>query len=180
MREGPVPPILLVGMMGAGKSTVGHALAAASGWPYVDNDSLVEMSTGLPVTRLLRDRGVDALRAAESAALTDVLNRATPLIAGVAAGVVLDATDRKRLHDRGFTVYLRASVSTLVRRVLAGPARPWIAGDAEIALTAHVEEFLAVRAPLLVEVAALTIEVDDTTPDEIARAILEKFRTRFG
>jgi shikimate kinase len=179
-QAGPAPPILLVGMMGAGKSTVGHALAATTGWPYVDNDELVELSTGLPVTQLMHDRGVDALRAAESAALTEALIRPTPLVAGVAAGVVLDEANRIRLQDCGFTVYLRARVDTLVRRVLAGPARPWIAGDPEAALKEHVEHLLAVRGPLLSQVAALTIDVDDNTPEEIAGAILDAFTNRFG
>ena len=61
--------VLLLGMMGSGKSSVGRALSDLTGWPFVDNDALVERATGLTARELLRDRGEDALREAESEAL---------------------------------------------------------------------------------------------------------------
>jgi shikimate kinase len=167
-------------MMGAGKSTVGGALASLTGWRYVDNDDLVLAATGLDVVHLLAARGRDALHAAESDALTTALKLPRPVVAGVAGGVVLVEADRRRLRDDGFTVYLRASVDTLTRRILSGPARPWVVRMGEDGVRAEIEELQAARAPHFVEVAALTVDVDTTPPDELASTIYEAFISRYG
>ena len=60
--------IILIGMMGAGKSTIGASLSKLTGWPYIDNDQVVEQMVGMPTRDLLQQRGVEAMRAAESAA----------------------------------------------------------------------------------------------------------------
>ncbi len=162
------PAVLLVGMMGAGKSTVGRALSAATGWRYVDNDVLVAEATGLHVRELLEARGEAALREAESGALTVALALAPPVIAGVAAGVVLDASDRERLRNGGFVVYLRAQVATLVHRVSLQPPRPWLADDPAGAIL----KLYDARETHLEEVASLVVDVDDATPEQIVASIL--------
>lgn len=162
------PPVLLVGMMGAGKSTVGGALSAATGWRYIDNDALVTESTGLSVRELLEVRGVAALREAESAALSAALRLEPPVIAGVAAGVVLDAADRERLRTGGFVVYLRATVATLVHRVGLQPPRPWLAVDP----AGTIPKLYEVRERLYEQVASLVVDVDEATPEQIVASIL--------
>lgn len=158
--------ILLVGMMGAGKTTVGHALENLLGWPYWDNDVLLARAVGKDTRRVQREDGEQALRRAESRALDVALSEAGPLIAGVAGGVVLDPLDRQRLRTGGFTVWLRADVTTLAGRV-AGTNRPWLGDDPATAL----EELYAGREELYASVAALVVDVDVLPPPLIALRI---------
>ncbi len=162
--------VLLLGMMATGKTTVGRAIAARTGWAYVDNDDLVVRTTGLTARDLLARDGELALRAAESAVLTTLLQMPEPLVAGVPGGVVLDATDRTRLRDGGHVVWLRAEVATLVQRVgKQSSDRPWLGEDPAAALG----RLSAERAPLYAEVATQVVAVDGRSPGEVAGLVLE-------
>ena len=165
-----VDRILLIGMMGAGKTTVGHALSKRLGWPYLDNDELLARAVGKDTRRVQQEDGVAALRHDESLALAAALAEPPPVIAGVAAGVVTDPADRERLRTGGYVVWLRADLHTLARRV-RGTDRPWLGDEPEQAL----RELYAGRAELYAEVASLVVDVDDTTPlataDRIVAAI---------
>jgi shikimate kinase len=160
--------VLLVGMMGAGKTTVGQALSSLLGWPYYDNDELLARAVGRTTREVLVDHGVRALRRAESAALTAALTEGGPLIAAVAAGVVTDPLDLRRLREGGFAVWLRADIATLARRV-TGTDRPWLAASPEVAMRA----LYAGREALYAAACHLTIDVAGTTPELIAAAIAE-------
>ena len=82
---GPVPArkVLLVGMMGAGKTSVGESLAARLAWPYLDNDAVLLRTTGMTAAQLAATQGEPAVRAAESQVLTLLLAMPSPLIASV-------------------------------------------------------------------------------------------------
>lgn len=159
--------ILVVGMMGAGKTTVGRAVAARLGWRYYDNDELLQRAVGKDTRAVQEDDGERALRRAESAALTIALTEAGPLVAGVAGGVVTDPLDRARLRDGGFVVWLRASIDTLARRV-AGTNRPWLGDDPLAALTT----LYAGRADLYASVASFIVDVDDLPVQAVAERIV--------
>jgi shikimate kinase len=158
--------ILLIGMMGAGKTTVGHALAALTGWPYYDNDDLLRRAVGKDTRRLQKEDGEQPLRRAESAALTVALTEGGPLVAGVAGGIVRDPLDRQRLQAGGFVVWLRATIETLTHRV-EGTDRPWLGKDPEAALKA----LYAGRADLYESVASLVVDVDTLPPGILAERI---------
>jgi shikimate kinase len=162
-----VDRVLLVGMMGAGKSTVGALLGDRLGWPYYDNDELLRRAVGIDTRSVLVRRGEAALRRAESAALTVALTEGGPLVAGVAGGVVLDPLDRARLRAGGFVVWLRASVETLVGRA-AGTDRPWLGDDPAAALTA----LYAGRADLYLSVASYVVDVDTLPPPMLVERII--------
>jgi shikimate kinase len=159
--------VLLVGMMAAGKSTVGRLVADQLGWPYYDNDELLRRAVGVDTRTVLERDGERALRRAESAALTVALTEGGPLVAGVAAGVVTDPLDRDRLRAGGFVVWLRATIDTLVRRA-RGTDRPWLGDDPRAALTA----LYAGRADLYLSVAALVVDVDTLPTEMIAERII--------
>ena|SRR5450432_4179687 len=159
--------IILIGMMGAGKSTVGGRLSELTGWPYIDNDEVVEQMVGMPTRDLLRVKGVAAMRAAESAAAQEVVSRPPPLIAGAAAGIVLDPVVSAQVHAGGFVVFLRADIETLASRI-EGTYRPWLGDDPE----ATLRSLYAGREPLYEEIADCVIDVDHTTPDGVATHIL--------
>ena len=163
--------VVLVGMMGSGKSSVGRALAQETGWPFHDNDALLERATGR-TARELSEGGEPALRAAESSALREGLRMPEPSIVASAAGVVLDAADRARLAEEPAVVWLRARPETLARR-LAGADddhRPWLDRDP----ATWLRETDAIRAPHFGAVADLVVDVDKMDPATVAHRILER------
>lgn len=168
--------ILLTGMMGCGKTTVGAALSARTGWPYLDNDELVRRAVGESTPDVLRDRGEQALRGAESAALTVALGIPPPVIAAVAGGIVEDAADRERLRSGGFVVFLRCRLSTLVDRVGSGEGRPWLQPDPAAALA----RLYRGREELYRQAATVVLDVDEVSPDELAGAILDGLAASIG
>jgi shikimate kinase len=162
----PYDRVLLIGMMGAGKTTIGHALSRVLNWPYFDNDELLARAVGKDTRRVLDEDGVQALRRAESAALTVALTEGGPLIAGVAGGVVTDPLDLRRLHEGGFVVWLRADIATLAKRV-TGTDRPWLSASPETAMRG----LYAGREALYTAACSFRVDEDQTTPDLIAREI---------
>ncbi|MDQ1680335.1 MAG: shikimate kinase [Frankiaceae bacterium] len=165
----PGPRVLLIGMMGAGKSTVGTALSARTGWPYYDNDELVVRATGKPAPDVLDQAGVGALRDVESQALTQALTLDSPLIAGIAGGVVDDADDRQRLRESdAVVVWLRAAIETLIARVGDGAGRPWLQPDPAAAMRRLYEG----RAPRYAAIASLIVDVDEMPPTVVAERIM--------
>lgn len=164
----PVGRVLLVGMMGAGKTTVGEALSDLIGWPYFDNDELLARAVGKATRQVQEEDGERALRRAESAALDVALSEGGPLIAGVAGGIVLDPLDLQRLRTGGLVVWLRAEMSTLARRVV-GTDRPWLGDDPLRALQA----LYAGREDLYASVASVILDVDSLPPDLLALSIAE-------
>lgn len=160
--------MLLVGLMATGKTTVGEAIASVTGWPCLDNDALLERSTGRTALQLLDEHGEERLRAAESDVLTLLLSMPGPFVAGVAAGCVLDERDRERLRTGGHVVWLRASVPTLVRRVTRQGFRVRVDEEPEGVLREMARE----RDPLYAEVATQQLDMDAMTPAQAARAVL--------
>lgn len=174
MSSQPSPPvILLVGMMGAGKSAVGAAISNSTGWAYLDNDELVEQVTGRMPQEILAAEGEEALRAAESDALHRALSLHPPAVAGVAGGTVLDAADRDLLRSAPGVVWLRARSETLIRRVGSGEGRAWLQPDPSSA----VRRLAARREPYYAAVADAVVDVDDLSPAEAAAAVLSAIRS---
>ncbi len=162
--------VLLVGMMGAGKSTVGAALSARLGWPYLDNDALLERTAGASAPDLLALEGSEALRAAESRVLTLMLGMPGPIIGGVAGGVVLEPENRLRLlRSTAHVVWLRASVSVLARRVGAGLGRARLGSRPDEALRLLADQ----RNAFYAEVADQVVDVDALPAGAVANLVLE-------
>jgi shikimate kinase len=156
-------------MMGSGKSSVGAALSTKLGWPYLDNDVLLERTAGASARALLDNQGEVALRQAESQVLTLLLGMPGPVIGSVAAGVVLDEKDRLRLvQSPAHVVWLRASPQALVRRV-NGSDRPWLGEDP----AAVLRRLGAERNGFFAEVADQVVDVDVIPVGAIAKAIIE-------
>ncbi len=163
-----LPTIVLVGMMGSGKTTVGRELATCTGWRYMDNDELVRAVTERAPEEIDAVDGDDALHAAEAAALRYALAVPPPLIAGAAAGVVTDPASVASLRAGPVVVYLRARPETLVARIGAGLGRRDDATD-----LAWLRARLAERDEAYREIAMLTIDTDALTARAIAERIVE-------
>ena len=161
--------VLLVGMMGSGKSTIGRLLADATGWPYVDNDEFVLRAHGATPRTLLAERGEAAMRGAESEALASGIALPPPAIIGVAAGVILDADDRETLRGGGIVVWLRASADDLAVRAAGAEHRPWLDADPGAWMTAALLE----REPLYASVADHVVDTDTAAPEETVARLAE-------
>ncbi len=161
--------VLLIGMMGVGKTTVGRELSKRTGWPYVDNDDLLRQQTGREPAEIRATEGEDVLHLAESDALDAALDLAPPTVVGVAAAAVLDAAAREALREGGHVVWLRARPETMLERIASGTGRRGDATDLDW-LRKRTRE----REMLYASVATQIVDVDDRSPAEIAGDIIER------
>jgi shikimate kinase len=161
-------PVLLVGMMGAGKSSVGRLVAARLGWPHADSDEAVQRRTGRTVPQLFAEVGEVGFRAEETLALEDALATSAPIVLSVAGGAVLSAANRRLLRDSGLVIWLRAELATLALRVGRGQGRPLLGDDPLAGLT----RLYAERRPLYQEVAEITVDVDHLSLREVADRVI--------
>jgi shikimate kinase len=160
--------LLLVGMMGSGKSTVGRIIAAQLGWAYLDSDDEVEKRTGSSVAEIWRAEGEEAFRAEESRVLAEALSGTGTAVVSVAGGTVLDPANRALIRSAGTVVWLRTQVGTLAERVGDGAGRPLLAGDPPAAL----ERLLAQRRPFYEEVADIVVDTDGLDAVAVAEMVL--------
>jgi shikimate kinase len=164
------PHVVLVGMMGAGKSTVGARLAQRLDRPFLDSDELVEAQTGRTVAEIFAAEGEAAFRAIETSVLLEMLDREVPAVIAAAGGVVLESANRAAMRDRATVVWLRVDPTVLASRVGAGGHRPLLADDP----AATLSRLAAERESLYRAAAHEIVDVDGLTPDEVVdRVIVE-------
>ena len=165
----PDSRVLLVGMMGSGKTTVGRVLARRTGWEFRDNDDALKSLTGMTTPEFHAARGTEALREAESEAMHHSLTARPPFVAGIAAGVVESDDDVEALRGAdAFVVYLFAPLDVLVERVGEGSGRPWLAGDPAGALRSLYDG----REERYRAVADLVVDTAHGTPEQHAEQVL--------
>jgi shikimate kinase len=161
--------IVLVGMMGAGKSTVGERLAGRLGRPFFDVDTWIEDEEGLSVAAIFERLGEGGFRDIEARVLPSFLASPTACVLSVGGGAVIDPKNRRALGDGELVVWLRARPDTLVDRVGDGSDRPLLRGeDLGDALSRLAQQ----RAPLYTEVADVVVDVDDLELDEVVDRIV--------
>ena len=169
--------LVLVGMPGAGKSSVGRRLARRLGRPFVDADDELVRRSGRTVRDWFALEGEAAFRAAESELLADLLAAPGPSVVAAGGGAVLAERNRDLLRGEGVTVvWLRAGVPYLLSRVLQKQDhRPLLDEDPEARLQTLHES----RTPLYAEVADITLDVEpiraehDKPKRELAARIAE-------
>jgi shikimate kinase len=161
--------VLLIGMMGAGKTTTGRLLAERLRWPYLDSDDEIERQTGRTVPEIWKQDGEPAFRAEESRVLAEACGLDGPAVISVAGGAVLDLENRALIRRCGLAVWLRAEVSTLARRVGSGSGRPLLEAGPAAALSRLSE----VRAPIYAELPDLVFDVDRMSPPQVVSGIVE-------
>lgn len=163
--EGPV--VVLVGAMGAGKTSVAQALAGKLGLPVRDTDHDVEAVAGRTISDIFVTDGEAAFRALEAAAVAAALAEHRGILA-LGGGAVLAAETRALLAGHP-VVHLRVSMPQGVRRTGLNAARPLLAG---VNPRATYKALLEARLPIYREVAAVEVDTDDRTVDEVANAVL--------
>lgn len=158
------PNLVLVGPMGAGKTSIGKRLAERFGLQFVDADREVEAHTGASVSTIFDCEGEAGFRERERAALTALLNGTDTLIA-TGGGAVLDDGNRALMRTRGFVVHLHVGVEEQLRRLARDRTRPLLQrDDREDALRA----LAGIREPLYTDVADLRFDTHGHAPGEAA------------
>jgi len=166
--------LVLIGLMGVGKTTVGSVLARRLSRQLVDSDARIEALTGRTVKQILADDGVDALRRYEAEALFDALDDPEPRVIAAAGGIVLEPANVQRLRQaadagRAEVVWLDIDPNLLPPRTATRQHRPWLDDDPiGTLLRMHAE-----RGPLYRGVADRVVAVDGLTPDEVADRVME-------
>ena len=152
----PASNLILVGPMGAGKTSVGRDLATRFDLRLLDADHEIEREAGATVTQIFEHEGEAGFRARERAVLARLLDE-DGIVLATGGGAVLDASNRALLHGRGFVVHLHASVEQQLARLADDRTRPLLARqDREQVL----HDIATMRAPLYAEIADLAFDSD--------------------
>lgn len=167
MTSSPGPRVVLVGPMGAGKTTVAGLLAERWGGTVRDTDHDVEASAGKAVSEIFVDDGEQHFRALERAAVVDALSRHTGVLA-LGGGAVLDPGTRADLRGHR-VVFLRVGLTDAVKRVGLGVGRPLLLGN----VRSRIKVLLDERLPVYQEVAAFTVETDGRSPSDVADEVAQ-------
>jgi shikimate kinase len=158
--------------MGVGKTTVGAACATRLARPFVDTDDVVEASTGMSVAELFEHEGEARFRELEHQAVVDACATPAPAVIACGGGAVVDADNRRRIHQAGFVVWLQAPVPTLMARVKTGAGRPLLEGRG----TATLERLALVRAAAYDAAADASVDTEGRTVPDVVDAVLEAYR----
>jgi shikimate kinase len=159
--------IVLVGLMGSGKTTVGRALADGLGRRFVYSDQELARRTGRTARAIADADGLEALHRQEAAALLGALEAQEPSVLAAASSTIEHAACRRALAtDELRVVYLRADPTVLAERVGAQPHRP-----RQLTSEQMLAEQAVTRGPLFERVADLVVDVGRRTPEEVLAAI---------
>lgn len=161
------PLVVLVGPMGAGKTTVARLLGNEWGVAVRDTDADVVATEGRSISDIFVDSGEDHFRALEAKAVADALATHEGVLA-LGGGAVLDPATRDLLAGHR-VVFLRVGLSDAVKRVGLGSGRPLLLGNVRGRIKALLDE----RTPLYESVASLVVDTDDRTPEDVAREVVE-------
>ena len=177
MADSSTDHLVLVGLMGSGKSSAGRRLAEQLKRPFVDTDHRIERRAGRTIREIFATDGEDAFRAIETAVLREELSAAEPAVIATGGGIVTREENRRLLtQDRSDeptstpqVVWLRASVDTLTSRLRSGAARrPLLDGD----VRGRLVELERERRDLYGAVASEIVDVDDRSLDEVVAEVL--------
>lgn len=169
--------LVLVGLMGAGKTSVGARCAAALGRHLVDTDELVEATAGQTVSEIFAAEGEGGFRARERTAVTDACASPEPLVIACGGGAVLDPESRAAMRDHGVVVWLRASPEHLAERVGVGDGRPLLEGRAP---AETLEQLAAQRAGAYEAAADVAIDTDGIGVEEVASRVMQELASCIG
>lgn len=169
----PSRSLVLVGLMGAGKSCIGRKLAARLGLPFVDADQEIEKAAGLTVEEIFAAYGETAFRAGERRVIQRLLEGPVQVLA-TGGGAYMDPLTRRRIAERGIAIWLKADLDLLVRRTSRKGNRPLLKrGDPREILGRLMEQ----RYPIYAE-ADFAVDSSDAPPDTLVERILAELERR--
>jgi shikimate kinase len=160
--------IALVGLMGAGKSSIGRRLAQAIGLPFVDADAEIESAAGASIEEIFARDGEAVFRNGERRVIGRLLDGAAQILA-TGGGAFMDPTTRGLIRERAISIWLRADLDTLLVRVARRNNRPLLKqGDPRAVLTRLIDE----RYPIYAE-ADITIDTVDGPPEATLAKVVD-------
>ena len=165
-----VQPIVLVGFMAAGKSKIGRILADRLKLPFVDTDSEIERSCGIPIAQLFRERGEAEFRRLERELILALLSR-PPQVIAIGGGAFANDETRDVLNRQALTVWLDAPFELILKRLTHSTDRPLAAGKSSSELRALFDERLRYYAK-----AQIRIDTSDADPARILAQLIGKLR----
>lgn len=159
--------VVLVGLMGAGKSTIGRRLASRLGLGFIDADTEIEKAADMTIPEIFAKHGEAYFRAGEVRVVARILEQG-PQVLATGGGAYMNAESRANIRARGVSVWLNAELDVLLRRVKRRADRPLLkSGDPEGVL----KRLIAERYPVYAE-ADLTVMSRETNHDEIVDEVL--------
>lgn len=168
--------LVLVGMMGAGKTTVGRACAESLDRPFVDTDELVSTATGLSIPELFELEGEAGFRVREKQAVVDACASPVPVVIACGGGAIVDPDNRRELRNVGFVVWLQAGTDELHRRVGPDSGRPLLAAGGPGSL----ERVAALREHAYAATADATVDTSGRTVEDVVADVLERLLLSIG
>lgn len=166
--------LFLVGLMGAGKTTVGRVLARQLGWSFVDSDQEIVARTGVSVATIFEIEGEAGFRRREAEVIAELVEHRA-LVLGTGGGVVLDPANRARLAAHGWVVYLNVGPMRLYERMRHDRSRPLLqVADPLRRLNALYEQ----RTPLYREIADTIIDGNALDAKMIVQVLKQEIETR--
>lgn len=162
-------PILLIGMMGAGKTTVGRRLASRLGLPFVDSDAEIEAAARMPIPEIFASRGEAEFRAGEARVMARLIRESSGVVA-TGGGAFMNPETRALARERAVTVWIKADLDTLFSRVSKRANRPLLkTADPRATLKALMEA----RDPTYA-LADITIHSHDVPHDVVAGEVIAR------
>ena len=166
-------PIILIGLMGAGKTTVGRMLSRRLRAPFLDSDHEIAARTGVPVPTIFEIEGEEGFRRREAQTI-DILTQEKDIVLATGGGAILDAHSRECMHLRGKVIYLYAPPEVLYERTRNDRSRPLLQVDDRLKT---LKDLYVIRDPLYRETAHIIIEVGSTPATQVVRNILQALRS---
>lgn len=158
----------LIGMMGSGKSTVGKLLAKKLETPFLDLDHYIEVKNNKSINDIFKEKGENYFRQLETNALSEI--KGSEIVVACGGGIILNHENRKKISSNGKVVFLKASISSLIKRLLSNKDRPLL-NDKNIE-----NELIKIwneRKNYYNETAEIIINTDGYTPESISSLIIE-------
>jgi shikimate kinase len=168
--------IVLIGMMGVGKSSIGRRLGARLAIPFVDADAEIEKAAGMSIADIFARHGEAAFRSGEARVIARLLNGG-PQVLATGGGAVMNPATRALIQQRGVSIWLSAEFELLLRRISKRKAERPMLQTADPATT--LRELLAEREPIYAQ-ADLTVESRDVPHDAVVTEIIERLADFLG
>lgn len=163
--------LILIGFMGAGKTTVGEKYAGKRRIPMVDTDQMIEEMAGMTISAIFDTKGEEEFRKTETAVLKKLLSGSEEKVISVGGGLPLREENRKMLKQLGTVVYLEAEPQTVLKRLQGDTTRPLLQGGD---VKNRVEDMIKRRGPIYREAAELVVDVNGRSVDEIVGELEER------
>ena len=165
--------VVLVGLMGAGKTAVGRLLAERLSLPFVDADREIESAAGLTINEIFARHGEPFFREREEKVMARLL-AGPPQVIAAGGGAFMSAATRERIKAAGISVWLKADIDLLMRRTAKRTHRPLLAGDNPRAVLERLDHE---RSPVYAT-ADITVETTDEPADSVASRIAAVLESR--